>query len=250
MKRFLGAACLACFIASAGRAARADDKDATAILDRAIKALGGEEKLSKASTLSWKSKGTITIQGNDNAFTGMITMQGLDHSRVEFEGKFGENDVKGVTVLAGDKGWRKFGDMEHDMDAGEIANEKRTIYLQVIPITVYPVKGKGFKTELAGEEKVNEKPAAVVKVTGPDGKDFKLYFDKENGLPVRLVATVVGFQGEFTQDTTYREFKDFGGIKRATKIESKADGEKFVDVEVTEFKVLDKADPETFTQPK
>jgi hypothetical protein len=169
---------------------------------------------------------------------------------VEFEGKFGENEVKGVTVLAGDKGWRKFGDMEHDMDAGELANEKRTIYIEAISTGVYPVKGAGFKTELAGEEKVGDKPAAVVKVTGPDGKDFKLYFDKESGLPIRSVATVIGFQGEFTQQSTYSNFKDFGGIKRATKIETKADGEKFLDSEVTEFKVLDKAGAESFTQPK
>ena len=36
------------------------------------------------------------------------------------KGKFGDNDIKGVTVLNGDKGWRKFGDkdMEMDGDAG------------------------------------------------------------------------------------------------------------------------------------
>ena len=36
------------------------------------------------------------------------------------------------------------------------------------------------------------KPAAALKVTGPDGKDFTLYFDKESGLPVRMVAKVIG----------------------------------------------------------
>ena len=59
-----------------------------------------------------------------------------------------------------------------------------------------PLKGKDFKLEAAGEEKVDGKPAAGIKVTGPDQKDFTLYFDKESGLPVKLVARVVGFQGE------------------------------------------------------
>ena len=43
---------------------------------------------------------------------------------------------------------------------------------------------------------------------GPTRKDFKLFFDKESGLPVKLVATVVGFDGnEFTQETTLRELQ-------------------------------------------
>ena len=52
-------------------------------------------------------------------------------------------------------------------------------YLQVVPITLIPLKDKAFKVESAGEEKVGEKPAAALKVTGPDGKDFTLLFDKD-----------------------------------------------------------------------
>ena len=46
---------------------------------------------------------------NDNEFTGQSTAQGLDRYRAEFEGEFNGNSVKGVTVVDGDKGWRKFG---------------------------------------------------------------------------------------------------------------------------------------------
>ncbi len=251
MKRFLSMALAVSVVSISGGLSRADDKDATPILDKAIKALGGEEKLSKVKAYSVKSKGTITFGGNDNEFTSTATHEGLDHYRSEFNGHFGDNDIKGVTVLNGDKGWRKFNDMDTDMDGDQVTNEKRTIYLSMIPSMIVHAKGKGFKTELAGEEKVGDKPAAVVKVTGPEGKDFKLFFDKESGLPVKIVATVLGFDGnEFTQETTYDNYKDFDGIKKATKVESKRDGEKFVTTEVTEFKVLDKVEPETFTHPK
>src|SRR5208337_4915589 len=131
------------------------------------------------------------------------------------------------------------------------ANEKRTVYLHVIPITLVPVHGKGFKVETAGEEKVGDKAAAILKITGPDGKDFTLSFDKESGLPVKQVARVIGFQGqEMTLETTFADYKDFDGIKKATKIEIKRDGEKFQTMELTEFKVLEKVDPESFTEPK
>ena len=251
MKRFLGAVLATLFLTSPISPVRADDKDPNAVLDKAIKAVGGEEKLKKADAISWKSKGTITFNGNDNDIKIQATSQGLDHYRSEFEGEFGGNPVKGVTVLNSDKGWRKFGENSNDMDEDAIANEKRSIYLQLIPVTLVPLKGKAFKLEPAAEEKVDGKPAAVIKVTGPDKKDFTIYFDKETGLPVKTVAKVIGFTGEeHDQDTTFKEYKDFDGIKKATKVESKRDGEDFIKSEVTEFKVLDKVEPKTFAEPK
>jgi hypothetical protein len=251
MKRFLGTALAIMFVTSVGNLVRADENDPTTVLDKAIKALGGEEKLKKVGATSWKSKLTITFNDNTNDFTSHVTVQGLDHYRSEFEGEFGGNPFKGVTVLNGDKGWRKFGDNKTDMDADALANEKRRVYLEVVPTLLMPLKGKGFKLEGVAEEKVGDKPAAGIKVTGPDGKDFTLYFDKESGLPVKLVAKVVGFQGEdYTQETTYKDYKEFDGIKKATKAESKRDGEDFIKSEITEFKVLDKVDPKTFSEPE
>src|SRR5256885_15136516 len=89
----------------------ADTPSASATLDKAIQALGGEEKLGKIKGMSWTSKGTISFNGSDNAITTKTVIQGLDHSRQEFTGEFGGNPVKGVTVLAGDKGARDFGEM-------------------------------------------------------------------------------------------------------------------------------------------
>lgn len=252
MKGLLGAVLATTIVLGLGdRARAADDKDAKAILDKAIKALGGEESLSKIKTASWKTQGKITINGEDNAFTSQATVQGLDHFRTEFEGEFGGNKIKAVTVLAKNKGWRLVGDQKMELDENAIANDKRNVYLQVLPTILLPLKGDKFKIAAAGEKAVDGKPAVGVKATGPDGKDFTLFFDKDSGLPVQLVAKVVGFMGEeYTQETTYADYKEFSGIKKATKVASKRDGEKFIEIQVTEFKVLDKVDPKTFEEPK
>jgi hypothetical protein len=252
MMRSIGAVCVAVLVFGLSRPGRAADvKDAKAILDKAIAALGGEAKLSQAKALSWKNKGTISFNGNDNPFTSQGIAQGLDHVQQKFEGEFGGNQVKAVTVLAGDKGWRKFGEETMELDKDALANEKRRVYLTLIPVTILPLKGKQFKVEAIGEEKVNGKPAVGTKATGPDGKEFRLYFDKQTGLPVRLVAKVAGFMGEeYTQDTTFSDYKLIDGFKKAMKSESKRDGEKFLNVQITEFRVLDRVDPKTFAEPK
>jgi hypothetical protein len=250
MKRFLGAALAILFAATAAGPVRADEKDPTAILDKAIKAAGGEEKLKKLDAMSWKTNGAITFNGDSNKFTSEVTVQGVDHYRLDLEGEFNGNPIKVKVVVDGKKGWRKFGDEAMEMDEDTLANEKRRVYLQVIPTRLSILKDKAYKLEAADEQKVGDKPAGGIKVTGPDGKDFTIYFDKESGLPVRVVAKVVGFdQQEHTEETTIKDYKEIDGIKKAMKSETKNDGEDFIKTEITEFKALDKVDAKTFSEP-
>lgn len=245
MKRFFGAALVA-----ACAAAPAIGQEPAAIVDKAIQAMGGEEKLTKAEAVTWKARGRITFNDNSSDITTQVTTKGLDRYRTDFEGEFGGNTFRGVTVIAGNKAWRKFGDNAMTLDGNDLANQKRASYLLVAPMMPWVVKSKEFKLEAAADESIGGKPAAVVKVTGPDGKDFQLAFDKESGLPVKLTARVVGFQGEeFTQETTYSNYKDFGGLKRPGKIESRRDGQRFLEQEITDFKALDKTEPGTFDEP-
>ncbi len=247
MARYFATAFTAAILFVSCLPARAAEGDAQAILDKGIKALGGEDKLAKAGAVTWKTKGTIKFQDNENEFSGHVTIKGLDHFRRESA----NDQFSVVVVLAGDKGWRKFGDNSAELEGDGLANEKRRVYLEVIPATLVALKSKGFKYEAGGEDKVGDKPAVTLKATGPDDKTFTIYFDKESGLPVKMTAKVVGFQGQENDlETTYGDYKDFDGIKKATKIEVKRDGETFQKMEHSDFKVLDKVDSEVFTEPK
>ena len=85
---------------------RAGDSDAKSILDKAITALGGAEKLAKIEAFSMKAKGTVVIDGKESDTTSEVIYKGLDHFRREF----GNDQFHGVIVVDGDKGWRKLGD--------------------------------------------------------------------------------------------------------------------------------------------
>ena len=122
---------------------------------------------------------------------------------------------------------------------------------RVIAATVLPLRTKNFKVESAGEEVINDKPATLLRVTGPEGKDFTIAFSKETGLPVRVVAKVEGIQGQETlQESNYSEYQPIDGIMRAMKVETKRDGQMWLKQEVTEYKVLDKVDANTFAEPQ
>jgi hypothetical protein len=241
---------LMCNLSDAARAA----DDAKAIVDKGIKALGGEAKLAKAKGLSWRTSGTLTGKVEDatvtSTFTAKTTVAGLDRMRLENAAEVMGNTYRSATVLDGDKGWRRFGNMNHEIEKDDLEIEKRVLFLQVAVMTLLPIKGKDVQLEPAGEEKVGDSDAVGVKVTPSDGKDFTLFFDKSTGLPVKLLVKMT-FQGEESlQETTYGSFRDFGGVKTATKIEVTHDGAKWFDADITEFKLLTEVDPSTFAEPK
>jgi hypothetical protein len=113
--------------------------------------------------------------------------------------------LKIVAALNGDKAWFTAMDYPGKPDAAHI---KRTMYIEVIPVMLAPLRGPGFKMEVAGEEKVSGQAAIILKVTCPDGKDIKISFDKESGLPVKALEKVFTLEDEeVLQENTYANYE-------------------------------------------
>jgi hypothetical protein len=229
----------------------ADAKDPNALVEKAIAAAGGAEKLGKVKAASWTGKGTLHLMGSENALTLQFTTDGPDHWRQEAMANVGGMDVKLVVVVNGDKGWLGFNGQFVALEKDRLANQKREAALEVLPRVLVPLKSKDYKLEASDVVVIDGKPADGIKVTPQDGKEFSLYFDRESGLPVRSVARVLDFQGqEYTREANYSSFKEVAGLKLPQKVEVKRDGEKFIDQEISDFKLLDSVEAQTFAEPK
>lgn len=246
MRNTLCFAALAGLLLTAAGPARAADDKPEAVLDKAIKALGGEANLTKHKGATWKGKGTVNIMGNENAFTFEGASLYPNRYRNEAHSDFG----KYMVILNGDKGWIEFGGNLMELDKDGLANQKRETSLTILSTLIVPLKSKDFKIAAAGEEKVDGKPAVALKVTPPDGKEFTIAFDKESGLPVKVAAKVAGFMGEEVAQEIYASnYKDVQGVKKAMKVLIKRNGEKFLEQEITEYKLVDKLDDKLFEKP-
>jgi hypothetical protein len=235
-----------------GAPARADDKDdAKAILDKAIKALGGEEKLSTFKAATWKGKGKVFAMDNEIEYSGEWAVQAPDRLRVVIKGEFMGQAFKRTQVLNGDKAYSKTSDedtMTRDKDG--VAESKRDFQMLWIPATILPLRGKAFKLETLGDEKIGDTPAVGLKVTGPGGKDFRIYFDKKTRLPIKMAAKVKAMGGEeVDQEWLYSDFKEVQGIKKAMTVELKRDGKKFIEQKISDFKPAEKLDDKLFEKP-
>jgi hypothetical protein len=237
----------------AGVPARADDKaDAKAIVEKALKALGGEDKLGKLKSATWKAKGTLFLMDESIDYTGDWAAQSPDRLRVVIKGSFKGEKFTRTQILNGDKAYIKLNDGETETRGKDgVAESQREYRMLVIPAMILPLKDKGFKLQTLGEEKVGDTPAVGLKVTGPDGKDFRLYFDKKTGLPIKLAAKIkpMGGDDEIEQEWIYSDYKEVQGIKRAMKLELRREGKKFLEQTISDVKFAEKLDDKLFAKP-
>src|SRR5205085_11685574 len=97
MTRMASAVFVACFLLGRGSPLRADDpSEPKAIIDKAIKALGGEERMTKLPAVTWKAKSTIHVQGIDVHTTEEGAAQRADQYRVDLTQEFNGNQNRQI----------------------------------------------------------------------------------------------------------------------------------------------------------
>lgn len=231
--------------------ARADDAaDARKLVEKAVKAHGGQEALDKFAGATTKLKGTFYGQGMELPMTGAVTAEGADKQRIDLELEAGGQTIPIAIVLAGDKGWAKFGKDVKEFDKDELAEAKEQAFAGWVA-SLAPLKGKQFTLATTGESKVGERAALGVKVSSKGHRDVDLYFDKETGLLVKTETRVKDDMTgqEVSEESFPSEYKEVQGTKQAMKFLTKRDGKKFIEGEVTKVELFEKLDAGTFAKP-
>jgi hypothetical protein len=254
MRTFLYAALLAGMALVGWHPVWADDQAETqAILQRGIKALGGEERLSKFKAATWKGKGKFYDQHGQNAveYTGEWALQPPRQFRgsitVVHEGMIHTE----IRVLNGDKDWtrRDDGDTE-EIDLRTATQDQRQMY-EWLAETLLPLRNKDLKLAPLGASKVGDHAAVGLKQTKKDGREFHYFFDRESSLLLKSEFRVKDRETdkEVTEEMLYSDYKEVDGIKQAMKLIGKHDGKIVLEQEITDFKPQEKLDDKVFAKP-
>lgn len=253
MRKFgLGAASLAALLLLANAVQSGEEKDLRAIIEKAVKAHGGDDKLAKLETVTMKSKGNYYGMGEGIPYTAEFAVQGPKQRRFTLSFSANGMEFKIVQVVNGDKSWEKLGDDVKELKGEELEEQKHALYASWVT-SLRPLKEKEFKLSTLGEVKVEGKAAVGVRVSKKGQRDINLFFDKTEGMLVKLEHVVKDVKGggdkELTEETFFSEYKDFGGAKQPTKIDIKREGKLYVDVVVTEISPQEKLEKSTFERP-
>jgi hypothetical protein len=245
MRRTMGAMLAGLLLFTGAAPGRADEQaELRTIIQKAIDARGGAEKLAKQAAMTWKEKGTYHGMGNALPFESDCAVQWPAQFRLEIVGIF-------TLVLDGDKGWIRANNETREMTKDELAEQKEEHYCGWVT-ALTPLKDKAFALAPLGEVKVEDRPAVGVRVSRTGHRDVNLFFDKKSGLLAKAEYTVkspeLGGQ-EVTQEVSYQDYREIEGVKHPIKVVLKRDGKLFVEGERSDLKPAAKLAEGTFAKP-
>lgn len=231
---------LAAVALAVGRSAADDQAEARAVIDKALKAMGGEDKL-KMKAAVWKARGKVKYGPcqEEREFTGTWSVSLPQRCRIAID--VGDKSLF-LCVKDGDRIWTKIADLPVEDAAPGIS---RIFYGSWVE-GLTPLGDKAFSLSLLKDEVVNDRPAVGVKVVCKDRPKVYLYFDKETG----LLAGSRFFDGDdLEQSCVYSDYKEDDGFKHPTTVTLWQRGRVSMVYTVTEYKRLEKLDDKLFEKP-
>jgi outer membrane lipoprotein-sorting protein len=237
----------------AAGAARAEEQAATrAVIEKAIQARGGEEKLAQMKAMTFRSKGKLYGMGEGTDYTGEWAIQPPDKIRFQINFEANVMKVTFLFVFDGKQGWLKINDNTIELDEDAVAEAKEDFHAGRVETLVPLLKDKRFELSPLGAGKVGDHETVGVRVTHKGHRDINLFFDKKTGLLLkneRMIKDQMMGGKERTQETLHSDFKDVKGVQQPMKLVIKRDGEKHVEGEITDFQTEDKIDDSVFAKP-
>lgn len=224
--------------------------DPRLIVEKAIKAHGGQERLSRINAVHTKAKGTVRI-GVDVPFTWDITWQAPNRFKMAADLTAGEATVKLLQGFDGVHGWGSANGLIAPLAGKKLEELQAQTDLRRV-LTLHPLLAdRSFKLADLGEAMVNSRPARGVGINSAGERDIKLYFDTGSGLLVKLERLVLdeGKMEEVPQEEFFHDYKDIDGVKTAMKEVWLRAGEKVADLSYTEVSYPRKIDDRAFAQP-
>jgi hypothetical protein len=161
------------------------------ILARAVKALGGEENLSRARAVRVKLKGTFYDPGMKESlvegvrFRGELITQLPRQEKLALQVDTAAGLLRETRVLNGHEGWIRDNDEIEVEKGARLADSQQSAYVDYVSSLVPLVKDKGYTLSSLGEAQVEGRPAVGIKVVSAGHPDVALYFDKDSGFLVK-----------------------------------------------------------------
>ena len=245
--QFVKVLALAILLVGAGWASAQDD--AKAILDKAVKAHGGAEKLGRIKGQITKAKGKLELLGGAE-FTQESAVQHPDMLREVMHLSVNGMNIDITTVYNGKEGWMNVMGQTMPLEGAVLEAIKDAIDTMSLTRLAF-MGGKDLQLTLLGDSKVNDKAVVGVKITRAGHKDVNMYFDKGTGLLAKLEHRVKDPQSgqEVSEERIILEYQDMDGMKIAKKVTVNRDDKKYMEAEVQDVKLSDKLDSVLFEKP-
>ena len=246
MSRFLLLASTVCLLLGSAELVRAQD-NSLAVIDKAIKAHGGEEQLAKLKARQVKIKG---VAGDSIPFTQIVFYQApAQIKEITYVDVLGRKSTI-ISVWNGTEGWIIVDGEAQELSDKKLIELKEAAHLARVS-RLAGLKNKDYQLAALAEIQVGDRPAAGVKISAKGYRDLNLYFDKETGLLVKSERKTLDIVSDdlVNEETYYSGWKEIDGLKTPMSVLVQRDGKKLLESEAFEVKFLDRLDESIFAKP-
>jgi hypothetical protein len=234
----------------ASTATSADDISAAkAVVNEAIKAHGGREKLTKTEFMTRQARGVMSLLGQEVSFTDELVSQLPERLRWTLDAASSGQKTRLLLVINGDKGWQSTGGTVMDISKERLEELREEAYVIWLSTLLPLLKDNRFSLAALPGAAVDGRPASGILVSYKGRPDVKLYFDKETGLLVKIARRAKEAGLAIDKEYVYSAHKAFEGVQLPTKYVELANGKKFVEVAAISYTFLRSVDDGTFARP-
>ncbi|MFL5329684.1 MAG: hypothetical protein ACJ8C4_12295 [Gemmataceae bacterium] len=235
-------ATLAMFVFSATLSAQTPQD----IVNRAVRAHGGESALNKTKFMTQRATGRVNFQGADvdavREGKWALPERVLSDVEVTMQGK----KVKFVLVLNGLTGWQATsGASPTDLSAATYDMLTDEAHVQWL-CTILPLTRKDLTLSAVPPATSDSQQCPGVKVAKPGKPDTTLYFHPSTGLLVKAKFKGRGPGGALDKEFMFSDHKEIDGVKLPMKVQDFQMGTRMGEWTVKEYRFVDRFEPNTF----
>jgi hypothetical protein len=228
---------IAVALGAPGVAARAQEPKPEEIIDKAIRAHGGEEKLAGLSAFTIKER---NVYPDAPTWDIQTVVQLPGRYRRETTISSGGKSSTTLIVLDGDHGWQKMNELVTPFPQTFIASFWKYSIPYEGPRSILRLRARlknpACQFTATGEGTVEGRPAVGLRMKLEGGPEATWYFDKETGLLLKTEQRTKRFEAEDSiQVNLYGDYQSYGGFLMARKVTSHRDGKLAFTTELIDF---------------
>ena len=234
------------------------DDDAKNVIEKAIKAHGGREILKKNRERPVYSVAQAQVFVEEMELSGTMEITGIArdktyHFRHELSLKIMDMDVQQTVGFDGKELWIALnGQILASYDKKEDLDILKDFIWAEEAADLVALDGPDIKLSIIGEDKVGDHAVVGVRVSKKGHSDVAMYFDQKTFLLRKIENRSLDFvtRQEVEQQRILENYVDFEGQKVPKRMTIFQDGKKLVELEVKEYKYLERVENTLFSRPK
>ena len=220
------------------------------LIERAIVAHGGYEKLAKSHAERIRLRGTMFVGKSAVPFTNDLTLQLPGQYKSVVVVQQGERRHGIVHLLDGDNATVVIDGQPQTVNSLHLSQLRQTLQLEQAMRLVPLLSDPGFSLMPGQDYAYNGGVITSVRVQGKGQRELVLYFDRASALLVKSEHKIDGPGGkDILQEAFYSDFREVGGHVRPGKVLVQRDGQKVMEAELVAAQRVVRIDVLEFRRP-